>query len=256
MTKLEICCGDLGSVLAAKEGGATRIELCSGLSDGGITPSQGLIKAAVESGIPEVNVLIRPRPGDFLYTGHETALMEADIKAALALGANGVVIGALTADGDIDTGVCQRLVKTARLAAREAGCPSLNITFHRAFDMSRDGLDSLEAIISLGCDCLLTSGMEANAAAGTDMLRRLVDVSRGRITIMAGAGVNTSNAAAIISGTGVGAIHSTARRPIASGMRYRRHSVSMGTPGADEYAMLTTDPTIVAHLRAIANENR
>ena len=209
--QLEICCGDLASVLAAKKGGAQRIELCSGLSEGGLTPSIGLIKAAVATGIPNINVLIRPRPGDFLYSTEELSLMEDDIKTAISAGATGIVIGVLTPDGDIDMNACERLIKAARDEARSLGRESLNITFHRAFDVSRDADKSLNDIILLGCDCLLTSGMAPTAVKGLPALQRLSRVASGRISIMAGSGVNPANARDIINATEVDSIHSTAR---------------------------------------------
>lgn len=241
--ELEICCGDLASVWAAKEGGAKRIELCSGLSEGGLTPSIGLIKEAVNSGIPKINVLIRPRTGDFLYSDNEIALMESDIAAAIEAGATGVVIGALTPDGDIDTATCRRLINAAR-----RDNDAINVTFHRAFDLSRDPATSLEDVIVLGCNCLLTSGMAQSAVKGITMLKQLSTQANGRITIMAGAGVNPANAADIIAASGVTAIHSTARKPIPSKMKFRRLSVSMGTPGTNEYAPLSTSPDVVAAL--------
>lgn len=249
---LEICCGDLGSVLAAKAGGAQRIELCSGLSEGGLTPSMGLIKSAVASGLPEINVLIRPRPGDFLYTAEELSLMEYDIQEAIAAGATGVVIGVLTPDGDIDMEACQRLIKVAREAGEKRGREHVNVTFHRAFDVSRDADKSLDDIVSLGCDCILTSGQSPSAVTGTIMLAHLVKKAAGRITIMAGAGITPANARDLIETTGVELLHSTARKPVASRMKFRRPRVSMGTSGADEYAPLCTSADVVARLVAIA----
>lgn len=246
--QLEICCGDIASVLAAKEGGANRIELCSGLSEGGLTPSLGMIHAAVQSGIEHINVLIRPRPGDFLYSETELSLMENDIRNAIVAGANGVVIGVLTPDGDIDKEATARLIKVARETAHEIGLPRVNITFHRAFDVSRDPAVSLEDIIELGCDCLLTSGAAPSAVKGILQITKLVAQSDRRIDIMAGSGVNPSNAADIIAATQVDAIHATARKPIPSKMRFRRPLVSMGTPGSDEYAPLSTSPDMVANL--------
>lgn len=237
--------------MAASEGGASRIELCSGLSEGGVTPSAALIRAAVGSGVERVNVLVRPRSGDFLYSDFETALMADDIRYAVAAGATGVVIGALTAEGDIDMAVCRTLVN----AARENAGRDVGVTFHRAFDLSRDAARSLEDIIELGCDCLLTSGMAPDALHGIPMLRKISMLAKGRITIMAGAGVTPGNAADIIAATGVGAIHSTARKPVASRMAFRRPSVSMGVPGADEYAPLSTSPDIVAALVSIAHKS-
>lgn len=245
---LEICCGDLASVLAAKAGGAQRIELCSGLSEGGLTPSIGLILAAVATGIPEINVLIRPRPGDFLYTEEELLLMEDDIRHAIYAGATGVVIGVLTADGHVDSEATARLVAAARDAAVKKGLPNLNITFHRAFDVTENVDKALEAVIALGCDCLLTSGQAPSATMGLPMLRHIVQKAAGRITVMAGAGVNPANAKEIVEATGVEVIHSTARKPIASRMRFRRPRVAMGAPGSDEYAPLSTAPDVVANL--------
>lgn len=254
--QLEICCGDLASVLAAKKGGAQRIELCSGLSEGGLTPSIGLIKAAVATGIPNINVLIRPRPGDFLYSTEELSLMEDDIKTAISAGATGIVIGMLTPDGDIDMNACERLIKAARDEARSLGRESLNITFHRAFDVSRDADKSLNDIILLGCDCLLTSGMAPTAVKGLPALQRLSRVASGRISIMAGSGVNPANARDIINATEVDSIHSTARKPIASRMLFRRPLVPMGAPGSDEYAPLSTSPDVVAALIAAINDKQ
>lgn len=245
---LEICCGNLASVLAAKKGDATRIELCSGLSEGGLTPSYGLIKAAVETGIPEVNVLIRPRSGDFLYSEDEIKMMITDIKEAIKIGASGIVIGVLTADGDVDVAACRRLIEAANYAASVNGRAKPHVTFHRAFDVSRDPKVSLEAIISLGIDCVLTSGMSPSVVRGITMIKRLVALADGRITIMAGAGINPSNAADVIAATGVDAIHSTARKPVASGMKFRRPLVSMSAPGTDEYSSLTTSPDMVKAL--------
>lgn len=254
MTKqLEICCGDIASVLAAKEGGANRIELCSGLSEGGLTPSIGLIHSAVDSGIEQINVLIRPRPGDFLYSDTEVALMENDIRDAIYAGATGVVIGVLTPDGDVDMDTNSKLISVAREAAGKVGLKNLNITFHRAFDVSRDPEASLKNIIALGCNCLLTSGAAPSAVKGLPLISKLVNQADGKILIMAGSGINPSNAAEIIAATGVKAIHATARKPIPSKMRFRRPLVSMGVPGSDEYAPLSTSPDVVAKLLRIIN---
>lgn len=252
MSTLEVCCGDIAAVIAAKEGGAKRIELCSGLSEGGLTPSISLIRAAVATGIPEINVLIRPRPGDFLYSPLEIDVMEADIVEALKAGATGVVVGALCPDGKIDLETTRRLVKTARDTADKLG-RNVNITFHRAFDVSVDPRHSLEAVVALGCDCLLTSGMAATAEQGISVISDLVRRAEGRILIMAGAGINTSNAGRILSDTGVHAIHSTARAPQPGAMEFRRQDVPMGAPGMDEYAPLTTSAKVVAELLRIEN---
>ncbi len=248
MIELEICCGDPSSVVAAKAGGARRVELCAGLAEGGVTPSAGPVLTAVGEGIEAINVLIRPRPGDFLYNAAEVAAMERDVRSAIASGATGVVIGALTPDGLVDTRVCSRLIKAARAVKSDVG-----VTFHRAFDLARDPMEALEDVIGLGCDCLLTSGMAPTAQEGADLLRSLVEAASGRVKIMAGGGVNPSNAREILSRSGVGALHSTARSTVESAMRYRREGVPMGLPGADEYSLRLTSAAVVAELRAIVS---
>ena len=182
--------------------------------------------------------------------------MEDDIKTAISAGDTGIVIGVLTHDGDIDMNACERLIKAARDEARSLGRESLNITFHRAFDVSRDADKSLNDIILLGCDCLLTSGMAPTAVKGLPALQRLSRVASGRISIMAGSGVNPANARDIINATEVDSIHSTARKPIASRMLFRRPLVPMGAPGSDEYAPLSTSPDVVAALIAAINDKQ
>lgn len=239
---LEICCGDIDSVIAAAQGGADRVELCSALSEGGLTPSTGLIQAAVNVPGIRVHVLIRPRSGDFLYNDAELDIMKADIRVARDIGAHGVVIGALTADGDIDLETCSALMEDAK---------GMDVTFHRAFDVCRNPGNALEQIIKLGCTRILTSGQAPSAAEGTGALRRLNELAGGRITLLAGAGVSVSNAEAIINEAGVSELHASARHTINSDMRYRNRQVSMGQKGTDEYSRLTTDARIVKELSEI-----
>ena len=243
---LEICCGELAAVQAALEGGASRIELCSGLEEGGMTPSLGLVKAAVATGIKEVNVLIRPRSGDFLYSGGDILAMEEDIRMVVAAGASGVVIGALDCRGDVDIPLCRRLIEAAREASGKAGGP--HITFHRAFDVCRDPFRSLEAIMDLGCDSLLTSGCQPDACRGIPLLKKLVERAAGGIGIIAGSGVNPANAARILASTGVDGLHSTARTMSRTRMRFLSPHVSFGEN------RLSTDPAAVEALRAIVSE--
>lgn len=243
--QLEICAGCLSSVLAAKAGGADRVELCSALGEGGLTPSAGLIAAAVDTGMP-TQVLIRARGGDFLYDAGEVRVMEHDVRAACRQGVNGVVIGALTAMGDVDAEVCARLVNAAR--EENEHC---SITFHRAFDLCRDAHQALEDIISLGCDRLLTSGRAATAMAGIPLLADMVRWSEGRISIMPGCGVNVDNMAVILRQTGAHEIHASLRSLHHSAMQYHHDAVNMGTAGADEYSWPVTDASLVA--RAVAS---
>ena len=192
---LEVCAGDIESVYAASRGEAQRVELCSALADGGITPSTGFIRQAVRVPGMKVHVLIRPRGGDFLYTPEEVASMTDDIVAAREAGAHGVVIGALTPDGDIDMDACRQMMEAA------AG---MNVTFHRAFDLCRDPFEALDHIIALGCNRLLTSGQAASALEGAPMLRQLVDRAAGRLVVLAGGGVPGLKAGDRIAVEGVG----------------------------------------------------
>ncbi|MBR3433190.1 MAG: copper homeostasis protein CutC [Bacteroidaceae bacterium] len=213
--KLEICCADLHSLRAAIAGGAHRIELCQALSLDGLTPSAGMIELAVNSGI-DVHVLIRPREGNFVYSEDEVDCMIYDIQMARKLGAQGVVIGALTPEGDIDIQACHRMV--------EAAGEQMHITFHRAFDVCRSPEEALLEVYSLGCDRLLTSGQAATAEDGIPLLKRLVKKAatfepregcgvRGSILrIMPGAGVTPENAARIIKETGATEIHGSLRK--------------------------------------------
>lgn len=237
---LEICCDSYEAVCAARGGGADRVELCSGLAEGGITPSAGLIGMAASAGI-DVNVLIRPRPGDFLYTDADCEIMFRDIAEAARCGARGVVIGALTADGDVDKEICRKLVE-------EAKSRGMSVTFHRAFDVCRNPEAALEVIVDLGCDRILTSGQASTAEKGIGLLRDLQEQADGRIIIMAGCGVNPSNAKRIVDETGVEELHASARGVVKSGMLFRNPAVSMGTPGEDEYSRLSTSEDIVKQL--------
>ena len=199
---LEVCCGDLQSVRAAKEGGAHRIELCRALDVDGLTPSEEMMEAAIGMGIP-IQVLIRPREGDFVYNEEEVESMLGDIRLAKKLGTNGVVIGALRPDGSIDEATIRRLVDEAE---------GLSITFHRAFDVCSQPLEALEQIISLGCHRLLTSGQAPTAEQGIPLIKKLVEQSAGRIIIMPGAGVNVNNVHKILSETGANEIHGSLRK--------------------------------------------
>lgn len=238
---LEICAASYNSALAAAAGGADRIELCSGLSEGGLTPSYGLLKSVMKIPNLKKHVLIRPRGGDFLYTKEEVMLMAEDIRIAKDLGADGVVIGALTQDGDIDKDVINILMENAK---------GMNVTFHRAFDLCRNPLEAMEDIISLGCDCILTSGQAPTAEKGIVLLKEMVDFARGRINIMAGSGVSTNNICKIINETGVSEIHASAKGVVHSKMKYKHPGVTMGNADADEYTCIETIQETVELLKS------
>lgn len=201
---LEVCAASIASTKAAAEGGAQRIELCTRLDLDGLTPSFEEIRQANAIDGMKVNVLIRFREGNFVYSKEEFRLMERQIRDARELGVDGIVIGALTPAGDIDKDACERLMQAA------GGLP---VTFHRAFDQCRDAMQGLEDIISLGCTRLLTSGQSLTAEEGIPLLRKLYEQANGRIIIMPGAGVNPGNAARILRETGCREIHSSARKP-------------------------------------------
>lgn len=202
MKIFEACVESLESVANARAGGAHRIELCSALSEGGVTPSIGLIDMARRIGPDKMHILIRPRGGDFVYSNDEVECMVHDIMACKEHGVDGVVIGALTPTGDIDMAACTRLVKAAR---------GMSVTFHRAFDRCNDPKAALEQIISLGCDRLLTSGQEKSAIEGLALIKELVTQADGHIIIMPGAGVSEENAQHILGHTNALEIHGSLR---------------------------------------------
>ncbi len=201
----ELCAETLEACEAARDGGADRIELCSALSEDGLTPSHGLSRAAVaQSGLP-VHVLVRPRTGDFVYSEAEFALLREDVMHARTLGASGVVIGILLRDGRVDIG------RTSELVALAA---PVEVTFHRAFDLTPELDEALEAVIATGCHRLLTSGGQRTAIEGADTLSRLVSLGAGRIEIAAGGGLRPNNAAELVQRTRVKHVHSSLRRKV------------------------------------------
>lgn len=201
--KLEVCCPDLQSVKAAVEAGARRIELCQDLACGGLSPSIEMIRDALAlcTGKTSVHVLFRPRSGDFVYNEDELRLVCSQIASCPPVA--GIVIGALTKEGEVDIAACKRMIESA------SNIP--NITFHRAFEYCKDPLRALEDIISLGCNRLLTSGQAPSAIEGTALLKQLVQKAEGRIIIMAGAGVNSKNVLTLIQKTGVREVHGSCR---------------------------------------------
>lgn len=254
----EVCVDSIDGVRVAAAAGADRIELCCALEVGGLTPSIALIEQAVEvaaaslrvPGPLRVHVLIRPRPGDFVYSDDEIRCMEKDIAAAVAGGVDGVVIGALDPDGAVDQPTTARLVSAAREAADAAGrvpqAPAL--TFHRAFDVAADPVAALESVRRNGIGRILTSGQAATAPAGTQLLAELVRRSADEttpVTILAGGGVRPENVAELVRASGVTEVHFSGRGTVGSPMRYRHPAVTMGSRGFDEYTRGVTDPELV-----------
>ena len=212
---VEICVGDLESAIAAGQGGADRVELCDHLSVGGTTPGAGTIAEACRRLAIPVHVLIRPRGGDFVHSEAELAAMRYEIELARKLGAAGVVIGVLKPDATIDREQTAALIDLAR---------PMSVTFHKAFDQTPDLEQSLDTLIALGVDRVLTSGGRPTALEGLDSLRRLVNQARGRIAILAGGRLSLENLPTIIAGTGVREVHlgSAASRTMAGSMTVAR----------------------------------
>ena len=233
---LEVCAGCIESVFAAQRGGAFRVELCSGLDEGGLTPSLGFVEVAVTVPRLRKHVLIRPRGGDFLYTEAEKKVICRDIQYMKDLGVDGVVVGALNADGTIDIEAMRNFMKAAS---------GIDVTFHRAFDLCLNPSVALEQIVDLGCSRVLTSGTASTAEEGIPLLSKLVEQAKGRVSIMPGCGVSALNAAKIIRETGACEIHASARARFQSKMLYRHDGVGMGKSGVDEYARMATSEDCV-----------
>ena len=224
---LEICANSAESCVAAQQGGAHRVELCAGMPEGGTTPSLGEIKVARKLIDIRLHVIIRPRGGDFLYSDIEIRTMLKDIEIARRLGADGVVFGCLTADGEVDFTSMQTLMEASK---------GLAVTFHRAFDVCRNPQKALEEIIELGCNRILTSGQQPTAEQGIGLLKELQGLAAGRITLLADCGVNENNIARIAAETGINEFHFSARESIQSEMKFRNEVVSMGgTVHINEY---------------------
>lgn len=209
---LEIACNSAMSAVAAQQGGANRVELFENLEQGGTTPSSGSIAVARDYLQIPLFVLIRPRPGDFHYGALETELMLRDIAHCRQLGCDGVVIGALSADAEIDMPLCRELVSAAG---------PMDITFHRAFDAARDLPTALEQIADLGIKRILSSGGHASAAEGSAMLAKLAQQADARLALMAGAGLNTQNIAEVALKTGCVQLHASAKARQRSTMRFQ-----------------------------------
>lgn len=203
--RLERCCTNVHEVREALQNGAFRAELCDRLETGGLTPGEESIRQAIATGLP-VNVLIRPREGNFVYSAEEEAEIISGIRLCRSLGANGIVVGALTEDGDIDTEMTGRFVSEAKSAH---GGRSMEVTFHRAFDECRDPLGALEEIIASGCDRILTSGQKPSAYEGRELIAELVRRAAGRIIIMPGAGVTHRILDSLAIYTGATEFHGT-----------------------------------------------
>jgi copper homeostasis protein len=224
--QVEVCVDSVASAIAAERGGAARVELCSSLIEGGVTPSAGLIEMTRTAVSMPLHVMIRPRGGDFCYEPEEFDIMKRDIAVAKRLGANGVVYGILDVNGNVDVARTSKLADLAR---------PLAVTFHRAFDMTADLFRALEDVCTTGVDRVLTSGGEPTSLLGQETIAQLVRKAEGRIVVMPGSGIRPENARSLVDGTGVKEVHVGLRSVLPSPMLHRNPRVSMGAVEGREY---------------------
>ena len=237
--KFELCAYSVDACRVAARLGVDRVELCASPAEGGVTPSLATIERVAAIPNLDLSVMIRPRGGDFLYSDEEFQTMLQDIAYARKAGATGVVFGILTADGKVDVERTRALVEASE---------GMETTFHRAVDMTEDYAQAVEDVIAAGCTRILTSGGYDKAIDGIDNIRRAVELSRGRIEIMAGSGVVAKNAEEL-KGAGVDALHFSAKKMVVGGMEYRNPRISMGGSSAvDEFALRIVDETEVAEI--------
>lgn len=235
--KIEICVEGTDGLVAAQNAGADRVELCASLLEGGLTPSLGVVREALRVATIPFHVIIRPRGGDFLYSELEFASMLEDVRAMRELGVAGVVIGCLTADGEIDEARTKALVDAAR---------PLKVTCHRAFDMTRDYRAAIEALVRAGVDRVLTSGQRDTALEGVDILKDTAAIADGRIVVMACGALDRDNIAQVRRATGVDEMHFAALKTLKSTMGFRNPHVGMGGTAIErEYEITVTDEDAV-----------
>ena len=239
--KLEICLDSVESAIEAEKGGADRVELCDNLFEGGTTPSYGEIKLTREKINIGLQVIIRPRGGDFCYTDIEFEVMKQDIQLCKELGVDGVVIGILLPDGSIDVTRSKELVNLAR---------PMNVTFHRAFDMANDYKKALEDVIETGANRLLTSGQESSAIEGMFLIKELLTIAKDKIIIMPGAGITNSNIDFFLKETNAKEIHLAVQKSSKSKMKFQPNHIFMGGYlHLPEFSIFRSDATEINKIR-------
>ncbi len=243
--RLEVCIDSVESAIIAQEGGADRLEICSNLVIGGTTPGVSQFKQIRKACDIDLNVLIRPRFGDFLYTDAEFQMISDDIRMFRELGADGVVVGCLKADGSLDSD---------RMGALRKQAGPLQMTLHRAFDVCRDPAQALEDAVSLGVDTILTSGQAADCLGGKEMLKKLIRQADGRIEILVGSGVNAEVIRQLMEEIGASSFHMSGKKMIGSGMAYRNRQVHMGVPGIGEFDIFRTDKEEIRRARLVLDQ--
>lgn len=237
---LEACVDSVESALAAANGGATRLELCSGLIIGGVTADPSLFQEIRKNSSIPIHALIRPRFGDFCYTDYEYEVIKRSVKMYGDMGAEGVVIGILKPDGTLNIEQMKGLIEEAR---------GLSVTLHRAFDLCADPYEAMEQAIALGFRTILTSGQKSSGKDGLGLLKALVEKSRGRIDIQIGAGVGPENIKELFEVTHAPAYHMSGKIVLDSRMQYRKEGVNMGLPSISEYDIWRTDEEKIKETR-------
>jgi len=243
---IEVCAANIQSAIAAQQSGAKRIELCDNLYEGGTTPSYATIKIAREKLDIGLNVMIRPRGSDFCYSDMEFEIMKEDILICKELDVDGVVFGILLPDGNIDTERTKQLVGFAR---------PMNITFHRAFDVTPDPFKALEDIIDLGIDRILTAGQKNTVSEGKYLIKQIIEKAGDRIIIIPGSGINEKNIKEIRDLTGAKEFHLTGRKTVQSKMEYRKEGIYFGgLIQIPEYEINITDTDKIIKIVNLVNE--
>ncbi len=245
--ELEVCVDSVASAVAAARGGADRLELCGHLLIGGVTPTLSLFSAVRRAVQIPLHVMIRPRFGDFCYSGDEYRLMLEDAGRFISLGAEGIVCGILERNGSLDL---PRLRQLRELAGTRV------FTLHRAFDVSRDPMESLEDAGRLGVDILLSSGQQDRAVEGLGLLQRMQESAAPALRIQAGSAVNAANIPQIYRETGIHCFHLSGKAELESPMTFRREGVHMGLPGISEYLLERTSEDKVREAKRVLEKLR
>lgn len=242
---LECCVDSVESAINAESGGASRIELCSNLIIGGTTPDFALVREIRKHTEIRIHALIRPRFGDFCYSEYEMEIMKEQIRFLKEAGVEGVVIGVLDVDGNLNKGAMKELMDAA---------DGLSITLHRAFDMCCDPYAALEDAIALGVNTILTSGQKQSAWEGRELLAELIEKADGRIDIMAGAGISATTIEKLVPFTKGTSYHMSGKVTLDSKMKYRKADVSMGLPSLSEYEIWqTSEESVRAAVEVLKN---
>ena len=242
---LECCVDSVESAIAAKNGGADRLELCQGLVIGGVTPGTALFQEIKNQMDIRIHVLMRPRFGDFCYTRHEIDILCGDIRTFRKLGADAVVIGALKPDGTLDVEAMKRMIDAAG---------DMSITLHRAFDVCRDPFEALETAKELGVNTILTSGQRKSAEEGVEILKQLALKADGKVDIMAGAGIDADAIRYLAPKTGITTFHMSGKMTLDSRMVYRKEGINMGLPSMSECEIWRTDEKKVEEAREVLDQ--